>query len=31
MGLHTIAEQTGQVELDPHLSDRWLRFAQQSG
>lgn len=31
MGLHTIAELTGQVELDPHLSDRWLRFAQQSG
>jgi dihydroorotate dehydrogenase (NAD+) catalytic subunit len=26
--IHTL---TGQVKLDRQLSDRWLRFAQQSG
>ncbi len=31
MGVARIAELIGQVELDRQLSDRWLRFAQQSG
>lgn len=26
-----VRDLTGQVKLDRHLSDRWLRFAQQSG
>jgi len=26
-----IRDLTGQVKLDRQLSDRWLRFAQQSG
>jgi len=30
-GVGAIRELTGQVKLDRHLSDRWLRFAQQSG
>lgn len=31
MGVERIADLTGRVELDGQLSDRWLRFAQQSG
>ncbi len=31
MGVESISELTGQVKLDRQLSDRWLRFAQQSG
>ncbi len=31
MGVENIHELTGQVRLDRQLSDRWLRFAQQSG
>jgi dihydroorotate dehydrogenase (NAD+) catalytic subunit len=31
MGIENIRELTGQVKLDRQLSDRWLRFAQQSG
>ena len=31
MGVARISELTGQLKLDRHLSDRWLRFAQQSG
>jgi len=31
MGVAHIRELTGQVKLDRQLSDRWLRFAQQSG
>ncbi|MDB5966645.1 MAG: diguanylate cyclase [Polaromonas sp.] len=31
MGIATLAELTGQVKLDRQLTDRWLRFAQQSG
>lgn len=31
MGIEDIHELTGQVKLDRQLSDRWLRFAQQSG
>ncbi len=30
-GVERLCELTGAVELDRHLSDRWLRFAQQSG
>lgn len=30
-GIASIRELTGQVILDRQLSDRWLRFAQQSG
>jgi len=30
-GTGAISELTGQVKLDHQLSDRWLRFAQQSG
>jgi dihydroorotate dehydrogenase (NAD+) catalytic subunit len=30
-GIATIRELTGQLQLDADLSDRWLRFAQQSG
>jgi len=31
MGIEDISELTGQVKLDRQLTDRWLRFAQQSG
>jgi len=31
MGIEDIHALTGQVKLDRQLSDRWLRFAQQSG
>ncbi|NPT34952.1 dihydroorotate dehydrogenase [Paraburkholderia xenovorans] len=31
MGVESIRDLTGQVKLDRQLSDRWLRFAQQSG
>ena len=31
MGIENIRDLTGQVKLDRQLSDRWLRFAQQSG
>lgn len=31
MGIERIASLTGEVLLDRQLSDRWLRFAQQSG
>jgi dihydroorotate dehydrogenase (NAD+) catalytic subunit len=31
MGVQHIRDLTGQVNLDRQLSDRWLRFAQQSG
>ncbi len=31
MGVDNIRDLTGQVNLDRQLSDRWLRFAQQSG
>jgi len=31
MGVEDIHALTGQVKLDRQLSDRWLRFAQQSG
>ncbi len=31
MGVKNIRDLTGQVKLDRQLSDRWLRFAQQSG
>jgi dihydroorotate dehydrogenase (NAD+) catalytic subunit len=31
MGVAHIRDLTGQVKLDRQLSDRWLRFAQQSG
>lgn len=31
MGIERLADLTGQVELDGQLSDRWLRFSQQSG
>ncbi|NYT68614.1 dihydroorotate dehydrogenase [Pusillimonas noertemannii] len=31
MGVERISELTGQVKLDRQLTDRWLRFAQQSG
>ncbi|WP_397473871.1 dihydroorotate dehydrogenase [Pusillimonas sp.] len=31
MGVEAISELTGQVKLDRQLTDRWLRFAQQSG
>lgn len=31
MGVEHIRDLTGQVKLDRQLSDRWLRFAQQSG
>lgn len=31
MGIERLAALTGQVELDGQLSDRWLRFSQQSG
>ncbi|MFP3273410.1 MAG: dihydroorotate dehydrogenase [Paraburkholderia sp.] len=31
MGVESIRDLTGQVKLDQQLSDRWLRFAQQSG
>lgn len=30
-GVTDIRDLIGQVKLDRHLSDRWLRFAQQSG
>jgi dihydroorotate dehydrogenase (NAD+) catalytic subunit len=30
-GVARIAELTGAVRLDPGLTDRWLRLAQQSG
>jgi dihydroorotate dehydrogenase (NAD+) catalytic subunit len=30
-GVESIRDLTGQVKLDRQLSDRWLRFAQQSG
>ena len=30
-GTGALRDLVGQVRLDPHLSDRWLRFAQQSG
>lgn len=30
-GVDNIQDLTGQVKLDHQLSDRWLRFAQQSG
>ena len=30
-GIENIRDLTGQVKLDRQLSDRWLRFAQQSG
>jgi dihydroorotate dehydrogenase (NAD+) catalytic subunit len=30
-GVQNIRDLTGQVKLDRQLSDRWLRFAQQSG
>ena len=30
-GVQAIRDLTGQVRLDRQLSDRWLRFAQQSG
>lgn len=30
-GVNNIRDLTGQVKLDRQLSDRWLRFAQQSG
>jgi dihydroorotate dehydrogenase (NAD+) catalytic subunit len=30
-GVESLRELTGQVRLDRQLSDRWLRFAQQSG
>jgi dihydroorotate dehydrogenase (NAD+) catalytic subunit len=31
MGVEHLRELTGQVKLDRQLTDRWLRFAQQSG
>jgi len=31
MGVEAIGDLTGQVKLDRQLTDRWLRFAQQSG
>ncbi|VTU42660.1 dihydroorotate dehydrogenase [Variovorax sp. RA8] len=31
MDVESIRDLTGQVKLDRQLSDRWLRFAQQSG
>jgi len=31
LGVENIRDLTGQVKLDRQLSDRWLRFAQQSG
>jgi dihydroorotate dehydrogenase (NAD+) catalytic subunit len=31
MGVESIRDLTGKVKLDRQLSDRWLRFAQQSG
>lgn len=31
MGVGKVRELTGQVRIDRQLSDRWLRFAQQSG
>ncbi|GAA4356413.1 dihydroorotate dehydrogenase [Variovorax defluvii] len=31
MGVENVRDLTGQVEIDRQLSDRWLRFAQQSG
>ncbi|MES2911173.1 MAG: nitronate monooxygenase, partial [Pseudomonadota bacterium] len=31
MGIQNIRELTGEVMLDRQLTDRWLRFAQQSG
>jgi dihydroorotate dehydrogenase (NAD+) catalytic subunit len=31
MGVTHLRELTGQVKLDRQLTDRWLRFAQQSG
>jgi dihydroorotate dehydrogenase (NAD+) catalytic subunit len=31
MGVEEVRDLTGQVKLDRQLSDRWLRFAQQSG
>ncbi len=31
MGVSAVRDLTGQVKLDRQLSDRWLRFAQQSG
>lgn len=31
MGVENIRDLTGQVKIDRQLSDRWLRFAQQSG
>ena len=31
MGIENIRELTGEVKLDRQLTDRWLRFAQQSG
>jgi dihydroorotate dehydrogenase (NAD+) catalytic subunit len=30
-GIARVAELTGAVRIDPGLSDRWLRLAQQSG
>jgi dihydroorotate dehydrogenase (NAD+) catalytic subunit len=30
-GVARIADLTGAVRIDPGLSDRWLRLAQQSG
>jgi dihydroorotate dehydrogenase (NAD+) catalytic subunit len=30
-GVERLAELTGAVRIDPDLTDRWLRFAQQSG
>jgi len=30
-GIARAAELTGKVRIDPQLTDRWLRFAQQSG
>ena len=30
-GVENLRDLTGQVQLDRQLSDRWLRFAQQSG
>lgn len=31
MGVESLRDLTGQVKLDRQLTDRWLRFAQQSG
>jgi dihydroorotate dehydrogenase (NAD+) catalytic subunit len=30
-GVARVADLTGAVRIDPDLSDRWLRLAQQSG